>query len=46
MKTLNRSYLTAAAIVGGVTLQAPGIAAAQQPDGPEGSGGVRDDEQR
>ena len=35
MKTRNRSFLTAAAIVAGVTLQA-GLAAAEQPDGLRG----------
>ena len=36
MKTLNRSFFTAAAIVASVTLHAPALAAAQQPDGSEG----------
>jgi 6-phosphogluconolactonase (cycloisomerase 2 family) len=36
MKTMNRSLFAAAAIVVGLTLQAPGLAAVQQPDGSEG----------
>jgi hypothetical protein len=36
VKTTNRSFFAAAAVVVSVTLQAPGLAAAQQADGSEG----------